>query len=119
MNRAAIDVEKFYNTKKLNSSFEWRNAKCGGIIFFRILDMSSISFKNFKIDIEVRNIDGVFQQVFGLPFPKGFWVLLTIQSESGEKETFPRVDENYKVKTFFTYEEAIDDIAQFLKSHFK
>jgi hypothetical protein len=82
-------------------------------------EMASIDFRNFKIDIEVRNIDGVFQQVLGMPFPQGFWVLLTIQNTTGEKETFPRVDEDYRVKTFDTYEQAIDDIAIFLKQHFK
>jgi hypothetical protein len=81
--------------------------------------MASISFKNFKIDIEVRNIDGVFHEVFGVPFPKGYWVLLTIQNSNGDKETFPRIDDDFKVKTFSTYDEAIDDIANFLKSQFK
>ena len=81
--------------------------------------MASIIFKNFKIDIEIRNIDGVFNQVFGVAYPTGFWVLLSIQNESGEKETFPRVDDEYKVKSYPTYEEAIDDIAMFLKGHFK
>ena len=80
--------------------------------------MASISFRNFKIDIEVRNIDGVFEKVFGTSFPKGFWVLLTIQNNGGENETYPRVDEGGRVKTYGTYEEAIDDIALFLKKHF-
>jgi hypothetical protein len=79
---------------------------------------SSITFQDFKVDIEVRNIDGIFQNIFDLSFPKGFWVLLTIQSNSGNKETFPRVDSDYRVITYQTYEEAIDDIASFLKSHF-
>lgn len=78
--------------------------------------MASIAFKGFTIDIEVLNIDGVFQQVFNMPFPKGYWVMLTIQNSSGEKEKFPRVGDDYKVKTYQTYEEAIDDIAGFLKS---
>jgi hypothetical protein len=81
--------------------------------------MASISFKNFKIDIEVRNIDGVFQAVFGIPFPKGFWVLMTIQNTAGENETYPRVDDDGRIKTYSTYEEAIDDIANFLKAYFK
>jgi hypothetical protein len=81
-------------------------------------NMASIDFRDFKIDIEVRNIDGVFQQVLGMPFPTGFWVLLTIQNATGDKETFPRVDENYRVRTYDTYEQAIDDIATFLKQHF-
>jgi hypothetical protein len=81
--------------------------------------MASITLKNFKIDIEVQNIDGIFESVFDLPFPKAYWVLLTISNRAGEKETFPRVDENYKVKTYSSYEEAIDDVAVLLKKHFK
>ena len=81
--------------------------------------MASITLHNFKVDIEVRNIDGVFQQIFKIPFPKGFWVLLTVENTTGEKETFPRVDENYKVKIYLSYEEAIDDIASFLKGQFR
>lgn len=81
--------------------------------------MASIQFHKFKIDIEVQNIDGAFQELFGMPFSKGFWVLLTIQDQAGERETFPRVDESYRVKTFNTYEEAIDDIANLLKNRFR
>jgi hypothetical protein len=81
--------------------------------------MASITFKNYKIDIEVHNIDGVFYNLFNVSFPKGFWVLMTIHNGKGEKETFPRIDENYKIKTFPTYEDAIDDVASLLKSHFK
>jgi hypothetical protein len=81
--------------------------------------MASISFKNFKIDIEVRNIDGVFHQIFGTPFPSGFWVLLSIQNGKGEQETFPRIDDQNRIKIYLTYEEAIDDVANFLKEHFK
>jgi hypothetical protein len=53
-----------------------------------------------------------------MPFPKGYWVMLTIQNGAGEKEKFPRVDDDYRVKTYQTYEEAIDDIAIFLKTQF-
>jgi hypothetical protein len=81
--------------------------------------MASITFQDFKVDIEVRNIDGIFQHIFDLSFPKGFWVLLTVQTNSGEKETFPRVDSDYRIITYQTYEEAIEDIASFLKHQFK
>lgn len=80
--------------------------------------MASISFKNFKIDIEIRNIDGVFQNVFKTPYPKGFWILMTIHNDSGENETYPRVDDQGRVKTFSTYEEAIDEASAFLKEQF-
>jgi hypothetical protein len=80
--------------------------------------MASIAFDGFKIDIEVRNIDGIFHGVFEMPFPKGYWVLLTIESKSGEKETFPRIDNDFKVKMYPTYEEAIEDISNFLKKSF-
>lgn len=81
--------------------------------------MASISFRNFKIDVEIRNIDGVFQSMFEKPFPKGFWILMTIKNDSGDNETYPRVDDEGKVKTFSTYDEALDDISILLKQHFR
>lgn len=81
--------------------------------------MASINFDNFKIDIVVQNIDGIFSRVFGVSFPKGFWVLLTVENNKGEKETFPRIDDEDKIKTYKSYDEAIDDIAELLKIHFK
>lgn len=81
--------------------------------------MASIQFKNFKIDIEVQNIDGAFNEIFDMAFPKGYWVLLTIENGSGEKESFPRTDSNRTIKTYTTYEEAIDDVANLLKEYFK
>jgi hypothetical protein len=44
-------------------------------------------------------------------------VLITVEN-NGEKETFPRIDDNMSVKTFDTYDEAIDDIAFLLKKRF-
>lgn len=81
--------------------------------------MASIQFDNFTIDIVVNNIDGIFSRVFNIPFSKGYWVMLTIRDASGEKESFPRTDENYKVITYDSYEEAIDDVATLLKLQFK
>lgn len=81
--------------------------------------MASIAFNNFNINVEVRSIDGVFQQIFGMAFPTGFWVLLTIENGAGKSETFPRVDDDNKVKIYATYDEALDDISGFLKEHFR
>jgi hypothetical protein len=81
--------------------------------------MASIQFNSFKIDIEVQNIDGIFSKIIGVPFSKGFWVLLRIETSSGEKESFPLTDERYAVKTYDTYEDAIDDVAKLLKAQFK
>jgi len=81
--------------------------------------MASINFENFKVDIVVQNIDGIFSSIFDISFPKGYWVLLTIENEKGEKETFPRIDGQSRIKTYTSYDEAIDDIALLLKSHFK
>jgi hypothetical protein len=66
----------------------------------------------------IHNIDGVFSSVLGLAIPKRYWVLLTVENMEGEKETFPRIDEDSRIKTFDTYDEAIDDIASLLKKRF-
>ena len=81
--------------------------------------MASIQFDKFTIDIVVNNIDGIFSRVFNIPFSKGFWVLLTIRDTNGEKESFPRTDENYRIKTYDSYDHAIDDLASLLKMQFK
>jgi hypothetical protein len=81
--------------------------------------MGSIEFENFKIDIEVHNIDGIFSHVFDITFSKGFWVLLTIYNSHGEKESFPHTDNEYRLKIYESYEEAIDDVANLLKGSFK
>jgi hypothetical protein len=81
--------------------------------------MASIQFDEFNIDIVVNNIDGIFSRVFNIPFSKGYWVMLTIRNAEGEKESFPRTDENYRVKTYDSYDQAIDDVAELLKMQFK
>lgn len=80
--------------------------------------MASIQFNEFKIDIEVQNIDGIFNRIFDLIFSKGYWVLLTIHNGNGEKESFPLTDEHFKVKTYNSYEEAIEDVSSLLKKQF-
>ncbi len=80
--------------------------------------MASINFGSFKVEIVIHNIDGAFNRLFGISIPQRYWVLLSIENETGEKETFPRIDDNLKVKTFDTYEDAIDDIAFLLKRKF-
>lgn len=81
--------------------------------------MASIEFKDFKIDIEVQNIDGIFTRIFdNIPISKGFWVLLTI-SRRAEREKFPMMDEHYRVKTYRSYDEAIVDVSNLLKKQFR
>jgi len=81
--------------------------------------MASIEFKDFKIDIEVQNIDGIFSRIFDhLPISKGYWVLLTI-SRQAERERFPMMDDFYRVKTYKSYDEAIDDVSNLLKKQFR
>jgi hypothetical protein len=79
--------------------------------------MASINFGSYKVEIVIHNIDGAFNSVFGLAIPRRYWVLITVEN-NGEKETFPRINENMSVKTFDTYDEAIDDIAFLLKKRF-
>ncbi len=82
--------------------------------------MASIEFNEFKIDIEVQNIDGIFSRIFDhIPISKGFWVLLTISNRQAERERFPMMDEHYRVKTYRSYEEAIDDVSRLLKNLFR
>jgi hydrogenase maturation factor HypE len=83
------------------------------------MGMASIQFDEFTIDIVVNNIDGIFSRVFNIPFSKGYWVMLTIRNAEGEKESFPRTDENYRVRTYDSYEQAIDDVAALLKMQFR
>ena len=81
--------------------------------------MASIEFNEFKIDIEVQNIDGIFSRIFDhIPISKGYWVLLTI-SRQAERERFPMMDEHYRVKTYRSYEEAIEDVSRLLKNQFR
>lgn len=81
--------------------------------------MASIEFNEFTIDIVVNSIDGMFSRVFNVPFSKGYWVMLTIRNAKGEKESFPRTDENFRVKTYDSYERAIEDVSDLLKALFK
>jgi hypothetical protein len=94
----------------------WR--ACILIIYHKKSKMASINFGSYKVEIVINNIDGVFNSLFGLSIPRRYWVLLTVEDNNGEKETFPRIDENMSVKTFDTYDEAIDDIAFLLKKRF-
>ena len=80
--------------------------------------MASINFGSYKVEIVIHNIDGIFSTVFGISIPKRFWVLLTVENLEGEKETFPLIDDGLRIKTFDTYELAIDDIASLLKKQF-
>jgi hypothetical protein len=80
--------------------------------------MASINFGSYKVDIVIHNIDGIFSNIFGISIPKRFWVLLTVENLEGEKETFPLIDDGFRIKTFDTYEMAIDDIASLLKKQF-
>jgi hypothetical protein len=79
--------------------------------------MAWINFGSYKVEIVIHNVDGVFNSLFGLSIPRRYWVLITIEN-NGKKETFPRIDEHMSVKTFDTYDEAIDDIAFLLKKRF-
>jgi hypothetical protein len=81
-------------------------------------NMASINFGSYKVDIVIHNIDGIFSNIFGISIPKRFWVLLTVENLEGEKETFPLIDDGFRIKTFDTYEMAIDDIASLLKKQF-
>ncbi len=82
--------------------------------------MASIEFNDFRIDIEVQNIDGIFSRIFDkIPVSKGYWVILTISNGHVDKERFPMMDEHYRVKTYRSYDEAIEDVSNLLKKHFK
>ncbi|RAW00126.1 hypothetical protein [Pseudochryseolinea flava] len=80
--------------------------------------MASIKFDNFLIDIAVHNVDGFLQKLLSVPIQNGFWVFLTVQNEHGKKEYFPSVDEQFRVKIYRSYADAIDDVARVLKQHF-
>jgi hypothetical protein len=80
--------------------------------------MASIKFDNFLIDVAVYNIDGFLQKILKVPVQNGFWVFLTVESNSGKKEFFPSVDEHSRIKVYHSYAEAIDDIAAMLKQYF-
>ena len=81
--------------------------------------MASIKFDKFLIDVAVYNIDGFLQRMLRLPVKSGFWVFLTVESEDGNKEFFPSVDHESRIKIYQTYAEAIDDVATYLKQHFR
>lgn len=80
--------------------------------------MASIQIKDYTIDINVFDIDGLLHTILNLPFQQGYWVFLTIQNQNKKKESFPFIDENLKVKIYKSYSEAIDDIAKVLKQYF-
>jgi hypothetical protein len=74
--------------------------------------MTSIVIDNFTVDIAIHSIDGILQKTLHLPFRKGFWVLLTVVNETGEKESFPLVDDDFKIKIFGDYSEALQEMAE-------
>lgn len=74
--------------------------------------MTSIVINNFTVDIAIHSIDGILQKTLELPFRKGFWVLLTVVNETGEKESFPLVDDDLKIKIFSDYSEALQEMAE-------
>jgi flagellum-specific peptidoglycan hydrolase FlgJ len=77
--------------------------------------MASIKVANFQVNVVIHNIDGVFQNLFNLHLQKGFWIMLTLETEDGQKESLPFVDEDLKIRIYESYAEALDDVASVLK----
>lgn len=79
--------------------------------------MTSIIIENLKVDIAVFSIEGVLQRTLNLPLKKGFWVYLTVENERGDKESFPLIDKDFKIKIFNEYSDAIQEMAERLNKY--
>ena len=79
--------------------------------------MASVKMGDFIVDIVIHNIDGMFHKILDIPFDKGFWIFLTVQNSNGQKESFPAIDHNFKVKIYSSYADAIDDVSSLLKKY--
>ena len=74
--------------------------------------MAPIRLGKFSVEIAVNNIDGFIHDLIDIPAKNGFWVVFTVRDQNGKTESFPLVDEHYRIQVFNSYSEALHEAAQ-------
>lgn len=78
--------------------------------------MAPIRVGKLSVEITVNSIDGFIHDLIDVPVKNGFWVVFTIKDQNGKAESFPLIDQNYRIQVYDSYPQALHEAAQKLMS---